>query len=324
MKAFMYYLAMVLGAPLALLFFRMKVSYEGGERFPLPEGAILIAGHKSPFDAIAIAYLFFFRRLYFLAADWYRGFLRIFRPLMRMTGAIFVDLKGEVYSFLPECKALLGKGKSILVFPEGDYARTKSLFELGPFKTGYLLIARESGAPIIPIVSDFSYGSFRRLHLRIGRPIYVPQEEGRPITREEVSSWNEEVRERCLSLLHELRREKAEAIKFRYEYREPRKGEVLRVKAGPYHHYGVFLDEGRVVEFGRAYNPPGEKIDVHLATLLSFAGGMIPEVRVPRNPFRKRRPEDVEAYAREVLRQEGYSLEANNCLDLVNRLTLKI
>ncbi len=323
MKAFMYYLALVLGAPLALLFFKTKVTYEGGKKFAIPKGALIIAGHKSPLDAISIAYLFFFRRLYFLAADWYHGFLRIFKPLMAMTGAVFVDLKGERFDFVSRSRALLTSGKSLLVFPEGDYVKNKRLHELGEFKTGYLLIALESGAPIVPVSSDFSYGFFRRLHLKIGKPIYLPKEIT-PSSREELAELNGEIKKKCLRLLYELKREKAAKVKMHYDYKEPRKGDVIRVGIGSYHHYGVYLGDERVIEFGRAVNQPGEAIDVHLTSLLHFSGGRIPEVRVLAHEGQARPLGEIEDYAREVLGQEDYSLAMNNCLDLANRLTLDI
>lgn len=324
MKTFLYYLAMVLGAPFALLFFKMKVSYEGGEKFPIPKGAVFIAGHKSFLDALAIAYLFFFRRLSYLAADWYHGFRIVFKPFMSLLGAVLVDLKGEKYDFLSKCRLLLSQGRSLLVFPEGDYGANRKLFELGPFKTGYLLIALESGAPIVPIVSDFRYGLFSRLHFRIGKPIYPVLPSGEESSRQQLSELNERIRNQFLRLFYSLKRDKAERVKLCYSYQEHRKGDVLRIPVGLYHHYGVYLDDGRVLEFGHAVNPPGEKIDVHFTSLLSFAGGRIPEVRIVSRRRMKRSIADVEAYAQEVLGQEGYSLAENNCLDLVNRVTLKI
>lgn len=324
MKTFLYYLALVLGAPFALLFFKMKVRYEGGEKFDIPKGAVIISGHKTWLDAIAIAYLFFFRRMHFLAADWYHGFRIVFKPFMSLLGAVLVDLKGERFDFLSECRSLLTSGKSLLVFPEGDYATNKRLFEFGPFKTGYLLIALESGAPIVPVVSDFSYGLFSRTHFLIGKPIYplLPQE--KDSSRDQVLELNERVRGKCLSLLHALQRESAKKIKMCYSYREPKKGDVLRIHAGLYHHYGVYFDDQHVIEFGHAVNPPGEDIDIHLTPLLSFTGGKIPEVRDVSSHRKKRSLEEIEGYAKEVLGQRGYSLGENNCLDLVNRLTLKI
>ncbi len=109
-----------------------------------------------------------------------------------------------------------------------------------------------------------------------------------------------------------------------YDYLEPHRGDVIRVNCGPYYHYGIYFDDDRVLEFGRACNPPGEKIDVHYTSLRAFGNGTLPEVRVLKNPRKARKIEDIEAYAKEVLGRSDYSLETNNCLDLVNRLTLKI
>lgn len=324
MNIVMYYIAMVIGAPFAALLFKTKVSYEGGRKFRVPKGAIIISGHKSFLDAVAIAVLFFFRRLYYLAADWYVGWRKVFKPLMAMVGAVFVDLKGRRFDFLSRSAHLLDRGYSLVVFPEGDYGARGPLFEFGPFGTGYLLIAFESGAPIVPVVSDFNYGIFRRLRLVIGQPIYPSLPEEGLSSRERTAALNEEIRERCFSLFYEIKREKARKVKMHYDYLEPHRGDVIRVNCGPYYHYGIYFGDDSVLEFGRAYNPPGPKIDVHYTSLRAFGNGALPEVRVLKNPRKARKIEEIEAYAKEVLGRSDYSLEANNCLDLVNRLTLRI
>lgn len=324
MKTFMYYLALTLGAPFAFMFFKMKVSYEGEEKFKIPKGAILISPHKHFLDAIAIAYLFFFRRLYFLAADWYHGVQIIFKPFMLLLGAVLVDIKGERYDFIIGSRKVLSKKKSLLVFPEGDYVNNKNLFEFGKFKTGYLLIALETGAPIVPIVSDFSYGLFSRLHFKIGKPIYVSLTNNNESSKEELYKLNKIIKEKCLNLFYSLKKEKASKIKMTYKYKEINKGDVIRVKTGIFYHYGVYLNNDNVIEFGHIINKPNEKIDIHLTSLNSFSGDKIPEVRVLPKRIKTRSIEDIENYLNEVIGQENYSLKDNNCLDLANRLTLKI
>ncbi len=324
MKTIMYYLALIIGLPIALLFFKFKISYEGGKKFKLPKGAIIVSNHKSGLDPLAIAYLFFFRRLYFLAADWYHGFQIIFKPFMLLLGAVLVDLKGEKYNFIVKSCSLLNKKKSLLVFPEGDYCSNKKLFEFGDFKNGYLLIAIESGAPIIPVISDFNYGIFKRVHFKIGKPIYPTMLKKNDSSRNQLMNANEEIKNKCLKLLYELKREKAAKFKMCYNYKEIKKGDVIRINVGFYHHYAIYLDDDRVVEFGHYINKANEVVDVHITTLTSFAAGQIPEVRILSKRIKTRSIDEITKYINETLGQKNYSLKDNNCLDYVNRVTLKI
>ncbi len=317
MKTLMYYLALVLGLPFALIFFKMKITYEEKEKFKIPKGAIIISPHKSFLDAIAIAYLFFFRRLYFLAADWYHNLLIIFKPFMLLLGAILVDPQGRNLKFIEKSKKVLMKNKSILVFPEGDYLYNKKLYEFGEFKPGYLMMANSSEAPIVPIILDFSYGIFSRLHIKIGKPIYISS-----IDNDYVNS-NNLIYKKCLNLFYELKKEKATKIKMTYTYKELEKGDVIRVKYNLYHRYGIYFDDEHVLEFGNGKIKDSNDNDVHFTSLSNFTNGKAPEVRIVSKRH-KRSLKKIIDYEKEIIGQKDYSIINNNCLDLVNRLTLKI
>ena len=320
----MYYLLLVIGLPFALIFFKPKVTYEGGIKFKIPRSVIFISGHKSWLDAVGFAYLFFFRRLYFVTTNWYHGMRIIFKPFMLLLGAILVDIKTEKFDFVSRSKKILSKNNSVLIYPEGDYITNKYLFEFGQFKPGYLFLAMKSGAPIVPVISDFSYGIFKRLHFKIGRAIYPTFGNGDESIRNQCLILNETIKKKCQDLFYELKREKAKQIKASYTFKEFKKGDVIRINGGLYYHYGIYLDDKHVLEFGHLENTKNEKIDVHFTSLNLFCSGKIPEVRVLSNRKKARSIRDVEHYINEVIGQEGYSLANNNCLDLVNRITLTI
>ena len=135
---------------------------------------------------------------------------------------------------------------------------------------------------------------------------------------------NEEIKNKCLKLLYELKREKAAKFKMCYNYKEIKKGDVIRINVGFYHHYAIYLDDDRVVEFGHYINKANEVVDVHITTLTSFAAGQIPEVRILSKRIKTRSIDEITKYINETLGQKNYSLKDNNCLDYVNRVTLKI
>ena len=120
------------------------------------------------------------------------------------------------------------------------------------------------------------------------------------------------------------REEKAERIKMIYQYKEPLKGDVIRIKMGLYHHYGLYFDDENVLEFGDPLNKKKEDNDIHLVSLQDFSRGKNIEVRKVISLRKTRKIQDIEAYSKEVIGMKNYSFQDNNCLDLVNRLTLKI
>jgi 1-acyl-sn-glycerol-3-phosphate acyltransferase len=123
---------------------------------------------------------------------------------MRLIGYVPVDRKGAnrgreaIYRAAGMMKR---QGCSFLIFPEG----TRSLSgELGPFRRGGFFLAREAGAPIVPISirGSFEMMPKGRLVPRQGRlrvvfhpPIPVPEGAG-----EDLSAWMRAVRERIASV----------------------------------------------------------------------------------------------------------------------------
>ena len=100
---------------------------------------------------------------------------------------------------------------------------------------------------------------------------------------------------------------------------EPAPGDMIRVRLGSVYHYGVFVSESEVIQFGP---PPVDlltrdpaTITVCATTAEEFACGQIPEIAQPdRAEAKKRRaPADIIAAARARLGESGYDLLRNNC-----------
>lgn len=96
-------------------------------------------------------------------------------------------------------------------------------------------------------------------------------------------------------------------------------GDLIRVALGSIYHYGIFVSEDEVIQFG----PPPinlqtlniDSISVCTTTAEEFSCGTIIEVaQLDRLEKRKRRsPADTVAYARSKLGQTGYDILRNNC-----------
>ena len=71
---------------------------------------------------------------------------------------------------MDESVKVLRKGNLLQIFPEAETSDGRGLQF---FKPSYILIALRAGVPIVPVVTDGNYGIFKRVHVLIGKKIYV-------------------------------------------------------------------------------------------------------------------------------------------------------
>jgi 1-acyl-sn-glycerol-3-phosphate acyltransferase len=129
--------------PLLRAWFRVRIS--GAEHIP-PSGAAIIApNHKSFLDAFFIA-LATRRHLRYMAKA--ELFSRPFARLLVRLGAFPVRRGAADAEALETCRAILGRGGLVVVFPEGT--RVDEPDALGSPHHGAGRLALETGAPIVP------------------------------------------------------------------------------------------------------------------------------------------------------------------------------
>lgn len=103
-----------------------------------------------------------------------------------------------------------------------------------------------------------------------------------------------------------------------------RAGDMIRVRLGGLYHYGIFVSEDEVIQFGlppTAENRAKEGEPRVLATDIDvFACGCIIETAVPDRSESKRRAsaEETVARARAAVGKGGYNIIHNNCEHFVN------
>ena len=102
----------------------------------------------------------------------------------------------------------------------------------------------------------------------------------------------------------------------------PKSGDPVRVKAQFYYHYGIFVSEDSVIQFGLPDGPsrPAEEVRVLSSDVYTFLQGGTLEVGTPDRQERKklRSPTQVIAHAQSRLGDGGYSLIHNNCEHFMN------
>ena len=101
--------------------------------------------------------------------------------------------------------------------------------------------------------------------------------------------------------------------------KEATMGDMVRVKSGSIYHYGVFVSEDEIIQFGLApaLRPSVKPCDVEVCVsdVDGFLGGGFLEVAVlDRKESKKRRsPKETVAMARSRLGEKGYHILYNNC-----------
>lgn len=99
-------------------------------------------------------------------------------------------------------------------------------------------------------------------------------------------------------------------------------GDMIRTKVRFYHHYGIFVSEDQVIQFGLPDDPlrAAEQIKVISSNIATFLQGGEVEVAVPETAERKhmRKPEQIVQIAQSRLGEGGYDILHNNCEHFVN------
>jgi acyl-[acyl-carrier-protein]-phospholipid O-acyltransferase / long-chain-fatty-acid--[acyl-carrier-protein] ligase len=160
--------------PLIRLAYRLRVL--GADRVPGSGGVLLIANHVSYLDSF-ILYAACPRPVRFVIVSRYMKVAAI-RWFLDLFGAIPIT-PGKPRDAIRATADRLRGGDVVCIFPEGQLTRTGLMNEL---KKGFELIARQSGAPVVPVYMHGLWGSifsgergryFRKWPYRLPWPVAV-------------------------------------------------------------------------------------------------------------------------------------------------------
>src|SRR5512134_697894 len=140
-------------APLLWLYRRwFRVQLHGVERVPSEGRVVIVANHSGqlPFDAamIAVALL-----LEMDPPRVVRALVEKWVPTLPFVST-FMARCGQIVGTPENCRRLLAADEAILVFPEGVRGLNKPFrqrYQLRKFGPGFMRLALESGAPIVPV-----------------------------------------------------------------------------------------------------------------------------------------------------------------------------
>lgn len=167
---FFYDFVKITGILPTLLALRPKRLYPYGRN--IPKGGVLIsANHRSYLDPVIVHCAVMGRRLNCLATkDLYnRRIWKLFFPAMH---CIQVDKKNFSMASFHQVVERLNDGKAVVIFPEGQINRDESTTVMA-FKSGVMLMAHRSHAPILPVYIVKKQHWYERQHIVIGKPFDV-------------------------------------------------------------------------------------------------------------------------------------------------------
>ena len=102
----------------------------------------------------------------------------------------------------------------------------------------------------------------------------------------------------------------------------PKSGQIVRTKVSFYYHYGIFVDENEIIQFGLPddVGKLANEIKVLATDIYTFLNGGILESGVPTKEELKkiRKSQEIIKTARSRIGEGGYDILHNNCEHFVN------
>lgn len=176
------------------LFFR--VEYKGLENVP-EEGPLLVCcNHISLLDMFLIAHRIP-RRVYFMAKkELFK--IPVVNYIIKVLGAFPVNRGHGDLNAAKTVLKLLSEGKAVGIFPEGTRYK-KSKTRVKP-KSGAVLFAMESGAPVLPVGIFGDYRIFSRMKVVYGKPYKIERNDREKPGKADLQNMADELMNKIYSL----------------------------------------------------------------------------------------------------------------------------
>lgn len=196
-RYFIYDFVKITGIVPALILLRPKIYYPEGKH--IPKGRVLISSnHHTLIDPIIVMAAFWNRRLNCLATkDLYR--MKIMNFFLNACHCIQVDKDNFTMASFHQVVDRLNEEKAVLIFPEGQVS-TGQTSSILTFKSGVILMAHKSGAPVIPMYIVRRRKLIHRQEIVIGAPVDIRGMVGTIPSMDDITRASEYLREKEVEL----------------------------------------------------------------------------------------------------------------------------
>jgi 1-acyl-sn-glycerol-3-phosphate acyltransferase len=158
-----------------------RYRFSGKQHVPLTGPVLLVSNHQSHLDPVLVG-LACPRQLKYLARVGL--FFFPFNLWIRALGAVPIDRERGALSGIRTTLELLKQDNAVLVFPEGSRTPDGKLHEL---LAGFCLLARRSGATIVPVAIHGAFDALPRGSV-MARPAPICLAFAAPITRNQYAA----------------------------------------------------------------------------------------------------------------------------------------
>src|SRR5215212_9573981 len=165
------------------VWFHFKFSGKG--HVPVDGPVLLVSNHQSNLDPVLVG-IACPRQLKYLARQGL--FFWPFSLWIRSLGAVPIDRERGALSGIRTTLELLKKQNAVLVFPEGSHTENGMVDVMLP---GFCLLARRSGATIVPVGIVGAFEALRRSAI-VPRPNAIRLAFGPPISKEQAAQFSDE------------------------------------------------------------------------------------------------------------------------------------
>ena len=168
-RTFIYTLAVIVLWVLFKIVFFMK--FEGRENIEKGKNVVLMGNHQCMLDPICLALCVPDREIHFMGKKelWNN---KLLGWLFTKVHGFPVDRGNVDMAAIRTAMGILKEGNTLGIFPEGTRSKVGHML---PLLGGASMLAFKSGCDVVPVYIDGNYKPFRRITVRVGKPISMEE-----------------------------------------------------------------------------------------------------------------------------------------------------
>ena len=178
-----------------VLFF---VKIEGRENIPKDRNCVLMGNHQCILDPLMLALCVPDREIHFMGKKELWNNKLLGWAFTKVHG-FPVDRGNMDMGAIRTAMKVLGEGDTLGIFPEGTRSRTGHML---PLLGGASMLALRSRCDVIPVYIDGNYRPFRRMTVRVGKPVEMDDLLALRVTKESCDTLTGRIEAEFAQLSH--------------------------------------------------------------------------------------------------------------------------